>query len=1123
MLARSSRVLVGLVALLVVFALSGGSAAALLTHPFLGEFGATPETGFGNVQGLAVDESSGDVYVYDAANGGTLLKFDPSGKPAKFSGLPGEPSEIESVGSGAPTEDQVAVDNSSLSTKGDIYVAANDGVVKIFGPDGKALGAIEAESSAETVAKEANKEPVAPWGEALGVTVDSSGNVYVGLYAAAINKYAPKGKPVTAKDYVSSVFTRQGVANVVVDSVGDVYASTWTGGAVVRYESSQFGRPFGQGNDVDTEGMAVAVDPKTDDVLVDQGNRVEQFGPRGEPLLSPSLVFANVSGSDGIAVSGVNGVTYVSTGRGQVARYGPLVLLPDTTTGAATEVTANGAVLHGTVNPDGVPITNCRFEYGRGTDYGQSVPCSPSPGEGSAPVEVSASVSLESWVDYHFRLVAGNANGDNPGTDQRAFTEAATAPAASDTCPNASVRLDGPSELLPDCRAYEMVSPLDKNGSSIGADLQFTSQAAFDGQSVSFIAFSGFADTTGSERAGFTSYVATRGAAGWSSHSITPAAPLNNVQASSNGVKMADLVFTEDLSHAVYLGGYFLGADPGTGSWNLYREDTASRALETVTLDKLHCECLEKNELEGLERGPVGYSSDAGVITFQTKLALLPGATGANELYEWDHGVLRLAGILPGETAPAPGGSMAPGGSAGGSSLWAIENHNAVSSDGSRVLFVSPAGGSAQPQLYMRKNGTSTVWLSRSWTSTPVAEPAGIQFVAASADDTKVLFTSTTPLLNSDTGEGSTGIYLYTDTSENAESEGKLTFIARVNGRSAVESREHIVAGMSEDGTHIYFFNGDVVSVESKSTLPRAGEYLWDSGALHFVAGVTEPIDPLGKANRQIGVEESAAVRISSDGRRMAFPWRPRPESEPELAKPGAQDNSEGTTALYAYDERSEKLTCTSCPPNGSPATSNAVVASVNGKLSIAGNGGSAFYSRFMTNDGRYVFFDTEQSLLFQDTNGLPDVYEYNIDKGELRLISSGAGENGSWFEDASANGSDVFFLTAQKLTGWDTDTLIDLYDARVDSELPESSPPPVPCDGDACQGVPSAVPSFNTASGFTGLGNQHPNVAAVKKKAKRTSKPKKHPKRRAGKKGHAGHPGKTGRPRLRKSVRAGR
>jgi hypothetical protein len=583
--------------------------------------------------------------------------------------------------------------------------------------------------------------------------------------------------------------------------------------------------------------------------------------------------------------------------------------------------------------------------------------------------------------------------------------------------------------------------------------------------------------------------------------------------------------YTEDLSYAVVFGDDLPGADPGTGAQNFYREDTSNRALETVTLDELHCECFGFGELLELSgKAFVGYSSsDAGVVAFQTTLPLLPGTDGhQTKLYEWAHGTLRLGGILPDGTVPA-GGSMGVGGR--GEEAFSAD-HGSVSSDGSRVLFVSPAEGSSAPQLYMRKNGTSTVWLSRSWSSTSDPEPAGIQFQAASADGTRVLFTSTSRLLNSDTGEGEIGIYLYTDTEQNAESEGKLKLIERVDAPYGGSQSRGVVAGMSEDATHIYFFNGHregCLKVEPTcvpvAAIPREGEYLWDNGTLHFVAPIVASagnsgIDPTGadwEGFRSIGVggeiapTNGEAVRVSSDGRRLAFLWHPSivgSGAEPGMAKPAAnQDNSESSgkgysyLGLYVYDEGSGKLACVSCPPDGAPMSADVSIASRIENVSYLDSGGWPFFQRYLSSDGRYVFFTTSQSLLPQDTNGLPDVYEYDVDTGELRLISSGTGENGSWFEDASANGSDVFFLTAQKLTGWDSDTLTDLYDARIGGGYPEPPPAPVPCDGDACQGIPSAVPSFTTASGFTGLGNASPPVASVKKAR---AKPKKHPKRPA-------------------------
>jgi hypothetical protein len=816
--------------------------------------------------------------------------------------------------------------------------------------------------------------------------------------------------------------------------------------------------------------------------------------------------------------------------------YGPDTLfktvpLAAIQTETVTSVGVEEVTLQSSIAPLG-DDTTYRFEYGPTNVYGSTVPVpdgdlgsgsfgewGPGSGRFGAVSQLHEPVTqlirgLQPDTTYHYRVVATNILGSVTGEDRTFTTMPTPSPAPADTCPNASRRVGGLSEALPDCRAYEMVSPLDKNGSNIGANLYFSSKAAADGQRVSFLANSGFADTVGSEIVGFTSYVASREAGGWSTHSVTPPAVTGKIQdglgAGNSHPATQEQAFTDSLSQAIFKGAGLFGADPGTGSLNMYMEDTGSRAVETVTLDRLHCECSSVEAME-LHSALVGYSSDAGVVVFQSTLSLLPGTLGEKmRLYEWDHGTLRLAGILPDGSIPSSG-SFGPGFYVFGANYSpgsVVNNNSSVSSDGSRVLFASPSDGSAPPQLYMRKNGSSTVWLSRSWTTVPTAEPVGVHFQAASADDTKVLFTSKTRLLNSDTGEGDTGIYLYTDTSENPENEGKLALIGRVNVRES-----GIVAGMSEDATHVYFYN----SVPT-SSIPREGEYLWDKGTLHFVAGMRAGI---GSSNSFIHTfAEGTSSRVSSDGRRLAFLYSPDPEGEPELATPTSQqNNSHGHAAMYVYDEGSGKVTCASCPPDGAAVTADVEVASSLAKLSAAGAGGEPFLQRYFSSDGRFVFFTTVQSLLPGDTNGLPDVYEYDVDKGELRLVSSGTGETGSWFEDASASGSDVFFLTAQKLTGWDTGTLTDLYDARVNGGFAEPVPPPVSCDGDACQGVPGAVPSFNTASGFTGLGNQRPTAVVVKKKVK----PKKHSKRRRGKKRLKGHAGKRQRSRVRKSSRVGR
>jgi len=142
-----------------------GSASGAFTHNYVSAFERAGGEPFSNVEGVAVDRASGDVYVYDAGFGegaGAILKFDGSGAPVGFSGIAGEPNVIEGVGGAGEGEGELAVDESGGPAKGDIYVAGG-GVVRVYGADGSSLGSLT---------------PPSGWGSACGVAVDTSGDVY---------------------------------------------------------------------------------------------------------------------------------------------------------------------------------------------------------------------------------------------------------------------------------------------------------------------------------------------------------------------------------------------------------------------------------------------------------------------------------------------------------------------------------------------------------------------------------------------------------------------------------------------------------------------------------------------------------------------------------------------------------------------------------------------------------------------------------------------------------------------------------------------------------------------------------------------------------------------------------
>ncbi|HUA12792.1 MAG TPA: hypothetical protein VMA83_12420 [Solirubrobacteraceae bacterium] len=114
--------------------------------------------------------------------------------------------------------------------------------------------------------------------------------------------------------------------------------------------------------------------------------------------------------------------------RGAVWAFFPATGPAVASTGAASDVTTRSATLSGSVNPEGEPLYSCRFEFGTTTLYGESVPCTPSPGEGETPEPTGATLySLMPLTEYHYRIAVTNAAGTSYGEDQQ-FTTLPTPP-----------------------------------------------------------------------------------------------------------------------------------------------------------------------------------------------------------------------------------------------------------------------------------------------------------------------------------------------------------------------------------------------------------------------------------------------------------------------------------------------------------------------------------------------------------------------------------------------------------------------------------------------------------------------------------------------------------------------
>lgn len=291
---------------------------------------------------------------------------------------------------------------------------------------------------------------------------------------------------------------------------------------------------------------------------------------------------------------------------------------------------------------------------------------------------------------------------------------------------------------------------------------------------------------------------------------------------------------------------------------------------------------------------------------------------------------------------------------------------------------------------------------------------------------------------------------------------GNLTLIAPTAGGSDG------VVGASEDGKHLYFASA---ANAVGPPVARAIYYWQDAdgtpgGTLSFVGGVPDGDMRVLNYNSLPGTDPKV-TRVTPDGRFLLLVvssgqgLAPGNDHGPAPCPDGnaSNDGNNGCSEVYVYRADSSSslvpdVVCASCPVSRQPASRSAWV---NMSRNGGGTRSAKYLNRPLSGDGRYAFFSTDEALVADDVNGRSDVYEFDVLTGTQHLLSSGRDASGSYFLDASVDGRDVYFVTRERLVGWDTDNAYDLYDARVGGGFAE---PPVVrgCGGDACQGVTPGV-----------------------------------------------------------------
>ena len=670
------------------------------------------------------------------------------------------------------------------------------------------------------------------------------------------------------------------------------------------------------------------------------------------------------------------------------------------------------------------------------------------------------------------------------------LTVPSLAQAEQGKCSNTRFRT-GPSAGLPDCRAYELVTPEDLGRTQAmtftGADHAIPSA---DGERL---ALETFAPLEPNPSFKGTRAVISRTTQGWTMKSVVaPGAGGEEL----GSVGAAFRLISPDLSQVAFESEAKLEKSPGLafevspvgGPYarvalipSEYQSQFGSANPGTANVPAFTDVLFESTDHQVLLSGP------EGVLAEET----LPGAYN---LYDWTEGKLRLVNV-EGEGAHLHlindcGARLGAAGltSSGASTL------GAVSADGSKIFFVSPGPGSCgPPRLYMRVDGRETVEVSKpaAGVEPKPSEYSEVRYNAATPDGSKVAFNTSTPLLPGETASENR-LFMYDTVT------GELKLIAGFP-EAAVGTQGRFVI-LSEDGSAVYYTTNESIY-----------RYEWQSGETNFVAAISTPAlffepsytTPNGQFLVFVGGRDNPVEVAGPHG------------LEPELR--GAGHNE-----LYRYDAAVGSVMCVSCGEGAGPAEGAMLEPSLSFSDAVlqTQDGTPPFIQ--MTEDGQKVFFETTAQLVPQDTNnptitqssagGFPgmDVYEWEANGAEeapgvfcrvavgcTHLLSSGEDVGPEYFLGASMNGRNAFFSSAAHLTPQATPEFSNIYDARVDGGFP---PPPPVAECSSCQGVGSPSPLFGIgASGsFVGSGN-HRVVVKSQKEGKKGRKKKRRKKKGKG------------------------
>jgi sugar lactone lactonase YvrE len=741
-------------------------------------------------------------------------------------------------------------------------------------------------------------------------------------------------------------------------------------------------------------------------------------------------------------------------------------------------------------------------------------------------------------VTYHWRVVASDVNGSIPATVEgpdSTFVFLSTIPDLEHGCSNQGLREEGVvspktdrpvSADLPDCRGLEMVSPPQKNAALLAPVIfGLLPAVADDGSRViasTVQCFAAAPSCTGDRVSKGPPFEFARTSQGWATTSLAPSASLFEINSVWGYNADTDMVLysapvashATDKFYARQPGGAFTEIGPIAES----RPFTTIASSQLVTSADLSHVVYESNSEslwtfdEGERNSLYEYSGVGGTSP------LLVGVSGGNASTDlistcgtalgslsggFDSEALSGDGRVYFSAAACPQGS----GSNGAKAVPATDVYARVDGDTAQAHTVeiseSQCGTGGQPdEVECRADEThlaDAFFEGASETGSAVFTSTQ-KLTDEASQDSRSSDSANPARCAKTTGRNGCNLYLY---DAGAPTGQNLIDVSR-GDTSGLGPQVQGTMAVSSDGSHVYYVARGVLSTHanSRGQSPTEGAnnlYDYDRSSVDpanantFIA--TLPGNTEGSPAETSEWGGGPIANVSPTGRYMVF------TSHGPLV-PG--DTSGGGSAqVYRYDAQSGDLERVSFGQRG--FNNNGSGGSGQARIVVPGGlVGPQRRDPTMSDDGSYVFFQspvglTPAALNDVSVNGqvgdlAENVYEWAAPgkggcaqpEGCVFLISDGRdateGNNGGGrttlssveLIGADASGENVFFTTADPLVLADTDSQLDIYDARIGGGFTQASSPASCLHDEKCpaQGSEPFVPGLLGSSNPSGLGN---------------------------------------------------